>query len=294
MHIGFILREDVTRSGAHLSVFNSKVIEQLVKYSFRVEVLVPEQRLWDLTEVCPQHDLYILKSLSPLAVSFAGVMTLAGATVVNSYRSTLLACDKIAHFPVLAARGIPVPASWATGMPVNLTPLVGNDGALWIKPPTGEQGLGVRRIDTSAQMAQLVAPQDAYGLPLGIFAQRDVADNGGDLKLYVVGDQVWGVERSWPATTSEEKLGRPFQVSTGLRDIALACGEALGLELYGVDVVHNETGFTVIDVNPFPGYKGCDGAAAAVAAYLYEVGEKISRNDICLPSISAQPNRSLI
>ena len=43
---------------------------------------------------------------------------------------------------------------------------------------------------------------------------------------------------------------------------------AVGLHLAGVDLVIGPDGPTVVDVNPFPGYRGVDGAADGVATHL--------------------------
>ncbi len=57
-------------------------------------------------------------------------------------------------------------------------------------------------------------------------------------------------------------------VTDEIRDIAIRCGEALGLGLYGMDVIESPDGPVVVDVNYFPGYKGVPGAAAHIADYI--------------------------
>jgi glutathione synthase/RimK-type ligase-like ATP-grasp enzyme len=42
----------------------------------------------------------------------------------------------------------------------------------------------------------------------------------------------------------------------------------LGLGLYGVDLIETEEGPFVIDINSLPGYKGIEGAAQRVAAFI--------------------------
>jgi glutathione synthase/RimK-type ligase-like ATP-grasp enzyme len=57
-------------------------------------------------------------------------------------------------------------------------------------------------------------------------------------------------------------------VTPQVREIALRCGEAMGLSLYGLDVIESPDGPVVVDVNYFPGYKGVPGAAAAIADHI--------------------------
>jgi ribosomal protein S6--L-glutamate ligase len=102
-----------------------------------------------------------------------------------------------------------------------------------------------------------------------VFAQREVPSAGRDLKVYVVGDQMWAITRPFPARTLADKLGAPARVPPGIREAAVACGRALGLELYGVDFLVAGDEFFAVDVNAFPGYKGVPDAPRAVAEHLH-------------------------
>ncbi|MCQ0006965.1 hypothetical protein [Actinomadura madurae] len=57
----------------------------------------------------------------------------------------------------------------------------------------------------------------------------------------------------------------PVPVTEELRGFALACRDAFGLELYGVDVLPSPGGPLVVDVNDFPNYTGIAEAPDAVA-----------------------------
>lgn len=92
--------------------------------------------------------------------------------------------------------------------------------------------------------------------------------SGGDRKVYVVGDRVAGVLRPWPATSLQDKVGRPFKPTRIERGIAMSVGEELGLEIYGVDLLASVTGPVVVDVNAFPGFKGARGAEIWLADHL--------------------------
>jgi ribosomal protein S6--L-glutamate ligase len=103
-----------------------------------------------------------------------------------------------------------------------------------------------------------------------LFAQRDVPSGGRDLKVYVVGERMWAITRPFPARTLREKLGAPCRVPPEIREAAIACGRALGLELYGVDFLVAGDQFFAVDVNALPGYKGVPEAPAAIADYVFE------------------------
>ncbi len=254
----------------HLSAVTGEIIAHLRAMGVCVDLITPEGAALDIADAIlrPEHDLYVLKSRSALVLSLAGALTKQGAQIVNTYWSSAHTRDKIATMAVLSAHGVPVPPSWATGDAAQLHPVL-QAGPLWVKPRCGSHGAGIRRITEPADMVGLEASSDAHGLPLPLFAQREVPSSGQDLKVYVVGDWAWAISRPFPARTLADKLGTPADLPPRIRDIALTVGRALGLELYGVDFLTTGDGLWVVDVNAFPGYKGVPAAPRHIAEYLY-------------------------
>jgi ribosomal protein S6--L-glutamate ligase len=275
MRIAFLLqRSRPERPGASLSAVTTEIIESLRARGAHVELLVPEDQPLDCADLAgePRHDVYVLKAKTALTLGIAGAMAAAGARVVNTFEASSLTRDKLASTAVLAGFGVPVPPSFATGEAHLLRRLLAG-GPLWLKPPRGSQGAGVQRLASAADLAASNAlTVDAHALPVPLFAQAEVPSGGFDLKVYVVGEQMWAIRRPFPARSLAEKLGTPARVSPPIRDAALACGQALGLELYGVDFLVAGDEFFVVDVNAFPGYKGIPEAPAAIADYLSSSG----------------------
>jgi ribosomal protein S6--L-glutamate ligase len=71
-------------------------------------------------------------------------------------------------------------------------------------------------------------------------------------------------------------------VEPEVRDAALKTGRALGLGLYGLDVIESSDGPYVVDVNYFPGYKGVPDAGALIADYI----DDYARGAVTLPAPS--------
>lgn len=270
VRIAFFLEPSGPDSDApRISPLTEEIIGRLRGFGLQVDPIVPESGPLDMAAVRPQHDLYVLKSETPLALSLAGALTLAGAAVVNTFRSCNLTRDKLAATAVIAGAGVPVPPSWTTGRPSLLRPLLA-EGPLWLKPQRGTQGKGIRRVDDPDELSDRELPVDPYGLPLPLFAQREVPTSGRDFKVFVVGERLWATTRPFPARTLQEKIGTPASLPPQLERAALACGKALGLELYGVDFLLAEARFCCVDVNAFPGYKGVAEAPQALAEYLHQ------------------------
>ena len=89
---------------------------------------------------------------------------------------------------------------------------------------------------------------------------------GDDLKVFAAGGWLSAIERRYPARTLEEKRGRAVALPEEAAAATRAAGALLGLTCFGCDFVRGPDGWMLVDVNAFPGYKGADGAAAALAA----------------------------
>jgi ribosomal protein S6--L-glutamate ligase len=107
-----------------------------------------------------------------------------------------------------------------------------------------------------------------------IFAQEYLEHEPYDYKAYAIGDQVHAIKRIFPATTREEKDGVPVGDDPELVDLVRRCGPLFGLDLYGVDLVKTPKGYSVIEVNCFPGYKGVPQAGERISQFILDRGNK--------------------
>jgi ribosomal protein S6--L-glutamate ligase len=220
-----------------------------------------------LTQLRPEFDLYVLKARTSLTLSIAGALHEAGAAILNPYPLAAACRDKIVASQLLRAADVPLPETYVAGTAEQLTPLL-ERGPLVVKPHRGSQGRGVRIV----REAHELEGANVDGGP--VFAQRYHEPVGRDRKIYRIGERIFGVERVWPPRTYEDKLGRPFPVPPELRRLALRLGAALGITLYGFDVVLTENGPYVVDFSPFPGFKGVPYAAALLADYIHDAAAR--------------------
>src|SRR5207248_702396 len=78
--------------------------------------------LIDVARVSLDHDLFVLKSRSDLAMSVAADLHGAGARVLNPYPVSALLRDRVVTFRVLRAAGVPVPETFAASHASQLLP----------------------------------------------------------------------------------------------------------------------------------------------------------------------------
>ena len=254
MRIAFLL---VKHPPDRQSPIMPEVFRRLGELGHQVDLLYPEEDLVALADVTARHDLYVLKSQAEAALSVAGALHALGARLLNPYPAAAALRDKVISTRMLQAAGLPVPATFLAGTPAALLPRLA-EGPLVLKPVRGWQGRGVQVVRTEAELR-------AYPADGLVFAQRFHPPDGADLKLYGIGGRVFGVRRVWPPRTYEEKLGEPFVPDAALQEIVLRCGAALGVELFGVDVIESGGARWVVDMQGFPGFKGVPDAARLLA-----------------------------
>lgn len=274
MRIGIImLRHPPTR----ISPVMPEVVRLLSDWGAVVEMIYPEERLTELGEVRVAHDLYILKSGTEMALSLAGALHAAGAPLLNPYPTAAMMRDKIVATRILQAAHVPIPETYVTAHPNQLAPLL-DDGPLVLKPYRGSEGKGVHVVWDADEL------DDVRTNAGPVFAQRYHKPEGRDHKIYCIGAQVFGVRRIWPAKTYEEKLGEPFTITPELHEIALCCGRAFGLELFGLDIIVSDGRPFVVDISSFPGFKGVPDAALRLADYIYGAGQRVVQGEPLLPA----------
>lgn len=242
----------------------------LAESGAKVDVIRPEERMLDLSNVRVEHDLYVLKEKSELALSLAGALHAAGAVIVNSYPVSIMLRDKIVTSRLLQAAGVPAPDTYVAADPLELAPLL-DDGPLVVKPYRGSRGVGVRVVHAPAELRDVRAGTEP------VFAQRHLAHEGRDRKLYAIGTELFGVKRVWPATTHEDKLGEAFPLSGELADLMRRCQRAFGVDILGVDVVESEGSPYVVDASSFPGFKGVPDAPSRLSKYILAAAERAAQ-----------------
>jgi ribosomal protein S6--L-glutamate ligase len=237
-----------------------EVFDLLERGGFQVRAGIAEEMLLEPDHLEAEHDLYLLKSHTELSLSIAGVLHSRGARLLNPYPACAATQNKIVAAGRLRAAGIPTPRCWVTGDLKRLAPVI--DGTpLVIKPYMGHRGTGIHLVRTPEELAAVPASAGP------VLIQEHIEGGGEDLKVYVVGDEVLAVRKPFSAS-SFTRPGRACDVSAEVRDIAVRCGRAMGLGLYGLDVIESEAGPVVVDLNYFPGYKGLPRAAPLIADYI--------------------------
>src|SRR2546421_1836584 len=272
VRIGFLL----PHYSCHSRSFMPIVVRMLAESGAVVDVIHPLNEMRDLSKVSIEHDLYVLRHTSGPSLSLAGTLHELGAVMVNPYPVSAALRDKVIASRILQATGVPTPDTYLASHPDQLLPLL-DSGPLVIKPYQGSGGHHVRIIRTPAELADVDCGREP------VFAQRYHPNDGRDRKIYAIGGRLFGVKKIFPRRTEAEKHGEPFTLTPELRELAVNCGGALGLDLYGVDIIESEGTPYVVDMCSIPGFKGVPDAPQLLAQYFYAAAERAARGEPLSP-----------
>lgn len=250
----------------------AKLLERLAAEGMEVAVRVPESEVSD-AELGDRRtrppDLVLLKSATSLAMTIAVAEERAGIRFLNPAAVSLAAHDKAGTIARLAAAQLPVPLTYLAAPGVALTARPGGGGLGWVaKPVRGLHGAGIAAGATPAEALAAATPVRGAdwvvddGTQLLQSRVGDLVDD--DLKVYVAGEKVFAaLKRPGPGSHLTDAHLRT-DLDTQTLAIVRRAGRALGLRCYGVDLRVADGQPWIIDVNPFPGYRGLPEAVEAL------------------------------
>jgi ribosomal protein S6--L-glutamate ligase len=214
-----------------------------------------DSRIADLLAGC---DLVVARGRSPELLDTLGALEARGVSVMNRPAAIASVLDKAWMAEALAAAGVPSPATFsvARGDIAQAAERAGFPAV--VKPVNGDNGRGISILWSSTDASRL-----AWSEPRAL-VQPYVQSNGRDLKLYVAGGAVWGVEKPSPLG-GDPSPARRVSLTDEARALAIRCGELFGLDIYGVDCLATPADLCVIEVNDFPNYSEVPEADVRIA-----------------------------
>ena len=225
-----------------------------VNHDYADDILVNISELDSLEK----FDLFILTSHTEVSLSLWEILYEQGMLLLNPYPAVINAHDKILTTKKLQSANIPVPRTWGTGNTSRIYELIETENInLVIKPYHGQYGANVWFVDSLVKLENVSLPRE-----IPILAQEWIPNKNGEytvdsevLKTYCIGNKLFTLRKQYSKGHCISQ-GRLCSVDDEIFEIAINCGQTLGLKIYGIDIIESPNGPFVIDVNSFPSFKG--------------------------------------
>ncbi len=246
------------------------VAQQLMDWGHNVDLLEPETTITSLTRFTQvKYDAYVLKTVSDgPGLSILEAVEAIGHRTINNSRAIRLVRNKAVTAVYAHNHGLPTPLTYFVAQPQLLKQIPMEDYPLVVKPTNGSSCRGIYRVDSPADLETLnIVEANAHFF----LAQQYIENKGFDIKLYVVGTEVFAVTKRSPLHPEIQVEKRLIPVSTELRELALQVGKIFGLDIYGLDVVETTRGPMVVDINDFPSFGHVPEAIRLVSSYIEQI-----------------------
>ena len=189
-----------------------------------------------------------------------GVVLINGSDAIDNVK------DKLYTQQVLGESNLPVPKTLLVRHPINLDWVEKNlNFPVIIKTLSGSFGAGVFLAETKKQFEQLLKMAEITKPSYNIIVQEFVKDSWGkDIRVFVLNGKVIGcmmrqaTDGDFRANITRGGKGIPYQIDADIEWLGGESARLLSLDIAGVDLLFDDSGYRICEVNSSPGFEGMD------------------------------------
>ena len=189
-----------------------------------------------------------------------------GVPVINSSDAIDNVKDKLYTHQILAQSNLDIPNTMLLKHPIDIDFVEKNIGfPVIVKKISGSYGRGVFLCENKKQLNQLVTMAELTKKSYDIIIQEFVKDTWGkDLRVFVVNDKVVGcmmrqaTDDDFRANITRGGEGFPYEVNEQIEWLSSEASKALGIDIAGVDLLFQNGGYKICEVNSNPGFEGME------------------------------------
>ena len=186
--------------------------------------------------------------------------------VINSSDAIDNVKDKLYTHQILAQSNLDIPKTMLLRYPIDIDFVEKNIGfPVIVKKISGSYGRGVFLCEDKKQLRQLVTMAELTKKSYDIIIQEFVKDTWGkDLRVFVVNNKVVGcmmrqsTDDDFRANLSRGGEGFPYEVNEQIEWLSSESSKALDLDIAGVDLLFQNGGYKICEVNSNPGFEGME------------------------------------
>ncbi len=186
--------------------------------------------------------------------------------VINSSDAIDNVKDKLYTHQILAQSNLDIPKTMLLRYPIDIDFVEKNIGfPVIVKKISGSYGRGVFLCEDKKQLRQLVTMAELTKKSYDIILQEFIKDTWGkDLRVMVVNNKVVGcmmrqaTDDDFRANITRGGEGFPYEVNEQIDWLSVESSKALGLDIAGVDLLFQNGGYKICEVNSNPGFEGME------------------------------------
>ena len=189
-----------------------------------------------------------------------------GVILINGSNSIDAVKDKLYTQQILGQSNLPVPKTLLVKHPIDVEFVESNIGyPAIIKTLSGSFGAGVFMAETRKQLKQLIKMAEITNENYDIIIQEYIKDSyGKDLRVFVLNGKVVGcmmrqsTDDDFRANITRGGEGIPYQITEEIEWLGGECARLLNLDVAGVDLLFDNGGYKICEINSNPGFEGME------------------------------------
>ena len=189
-----------------------------------------------------------------------GVVVINGSDAIDNVK------DKLYSHQILAQSNLDIPKTMLLKHPIDVDFVNKHIGfPAIVKTISGSYGKGVFLAETKKQLRQLLTMAELTKKSYNIIIQEFIKDTWGkDLRVLVVNNKVVGcmmrqaTDDDFRANISRGGEGIPYEVNEQIEWLSSESSKALDLDIAGVDLLFDNGGYKICEVNSNPGFEGME------------------------------------
>ena len=256
------LVEEFDKAKINIEVIDPHLIDIFIDRDDRKSVLVEGKSLPLPSFVLPRTGSGTTYYIKAVIRHFErmGVIVLNGSEAIDNVK------DKLYTHQILAQSNLDIPKTMLLKHPIDVKFVEKNIGfPVIVKTISGSYGKGVFIADGKKQLTQLITMYEITKKSYNIVIQEFIKDSyGKDLRVFVLNGKVIGcmmrqsLDDDFRANIMRGGEGIPYQVNDKVEWIATEAAKVLDLDIAGVDLLFDNGGYKICEVNSSPGFKGME------------------------------------
>ena len=174
--------------------------------------------------------------------------------------------DKLYTQQILGQSNLPVPKTLLVKHPIDIDFVERNIGfPAIVKTLSGSFGAGVFLAETKRQFKDLIKLAEITKKSYNIIVQEFIKESfGKDIRVFVLNNKVVGcmmrqsTDDDFRANITRGGEGIPYQIDDDIEWLGGESARLLGLDIAGVDLLFDDSGYKICEVNSSPGFEGMD------------------------------------
>jgi gamma-F420-2:alpha-L-glutamate ligase len=189
-----------------------------------------------------------------------------GVVLINESASIDTVKDKLYTQQILGESNLPVPKTLLVRHPINVEFVERNIGfPIIVKTLSGSFGAGVFLAENKRQFLDLIKLAEITSKSYNIIVQEFIKESWGrDIRVFVLNQKVIGcmmrqaTDGDFRANITRGGDGIPYQITEEIEWLGGESARLLHLDIAGVDLLFDNGGYKICEVNSSPGFEGMD------------------------------------